>query len=162
MKTEIAFMDINNHHHTEELLAISASLFGSKYHDLHYFEIDINEKIITASCKNKIVGFLKIIDEKRNTVKIDCIAVKKEFQRKGIGSNMMSFYLEKYHDLSHKIIAHAWKSPKGIHAQYLNQKFGMKFQYVIGKIWKDDCGKQFKCPFLKTTCQCEAVLFSTE
>ena len=102
-----------------------------------------------------------MITFENNTTKIDCIAIKKKFQRKGIGSNMLSFYFKKHHKTENKIIAHAWKSPLGIHAQKLNEKFGMKLKSELGKIWQNECGQTFICPFKKNSCQCEAILFST-
>ena len=65
-------------HQLEELLSVSESLFGLNYHDVHYFKINKNELIITACFDHKLIGFLKIILEKDNKVRIDCIGVSKK------------------------------------------------------------------------------------
>ena len=61
MKTEIAFMEVVSTQQMKELIFLSSSLFGTDYHEKNYFEHSKNEVILTASFKNKLIGFLKII-----------------------------------------------------------------------------------------------------
>ena len=161
MESDLIFMEVTNRNQILELLSISNSLFGENYHNFNYFKSSNKDCVIAAYFNNEIIGFLKMITLENNSTKIDCIAIKKKFQRKGVGSNMLSFYFKKHHKTKNKIIAHAWKSPLGIHAQKLNEKFGMKLKSELGKIWQDECGHTFICPFKKNSCQCEAILFST-
>ena len=162
METEIAFMEVIHPQQIEELLSVSKSLFGSNYHEYHYFKCTTNELIITARFKSKFVGFLKIIFEKGNSVKIDCIGVSKNFQRKEIASNLLYHYFQNHHSQTNGIYALAWKTSSGIHAKKLFQKFEMKAVENLGQIWKNKCNIDFQCPYKLNTCNCEAILFKRD
>ena len=86
-------MKVTNRNQILELLSISSSLFGENYHNFNYFKSSNKDCVIVAYLKNEIIGFLKMITLENNTTKIDCIAIKKKFQRKGIETNMLFFYL---------------------------------------------------------------------
>lgn len=161
MKTVIAFMEEVSSHQLEDLLSVSESLFGLNYHDVHYFKINKNELIITACFDHKLIGFLKIILEKDNKVRIDCIGVSKKFQRKGIASSLLHHYFQNHHWTNH-IYAIAWKTSDGIHAQKLFKKFKMKAVKNLGLIWKNKCNVDFQCPYKLSTCNCEAILFKRD
>ena len=162
METEIAFMEVIYPQQIEELLSISKSLFGLNYHKYHYFKYSTNELIITACFNKKFVGFLKIIFEKGNSVKIDCIGISKNFQRKGIASGLLCHYFQKHHSQTNDIYALAWKTSSGIHAQKLFKSFKMKAVKNLGQIWKNKCNIHFQCPYNLNTCNCEAILFERD
>lgn len=162
MKTEIAFMEVVSTHQMKELIFLSSSLFGTDYHEKNYFEHSKNEVILTASFKNKLIGFLKIIYEGGNSLKIDCIGVSKKFQRKGIATHLLSYYFEHHHSHTNDIYALAWKTSSGIHAKKLFEKFEMRAIKNLGRIWENDCENNFQCPFKLGTCNCKAILFKRD
>ena len=104
MESDLIFMEVTNRNQILELLSISNSLFGENYHNFNYFKSSNKDCVIAAYFKNEIIGFLKMITLENNSTKIDCIAIKKKFQRKGVGSNMLSFYFKKHHKTKNKII----------------------------------------------------------
>ena len=155
-------MEVVSTHQMKELIFLSSSLFGTDYHEKNYFEHSKNEVILTASFKNKLIGFLKIIYEGENSLKIDCIGVSKKFQRKGIATNLLSYYFEHHHSHTNDIYALAWKTSNGIHSQKLFEKFEMRAIKNLGRIWESDCENNFQCPFKLGTCNCKAILFKRD
>ena len=91
---------------------------------------------------------------------IDCIAIKKSWQRKSIGTKLMTFYFQKFLSSKDKVVAYAWKIKNEIPAGKINYKFGLKPIKNMGKIWKEKCNVSFKCSIYKNTCICECIKFS--
>ena len=141
-----------------QFIEISNHLFGKGYHSKKYFS---NKDIVTivAVKKNKIIGFLIGKKEIKNMV-IDCIAIKRSWQRKSIGTKLMTFYFQKFLSSKDKVVAYAWKIKNEIPAGKINYKFGLKPIKNMGKIWKEKCNVSFKCSIYKNTCICECIKFS--
>jgi len=157
-KVQIEFLTKNTH--KKECVDISNTLFGENYLDLSYF--NATEIIRIIALKNKeVIGFFTAQKINDSTIKINSIGIKTNYQKKLIGTRLMSFFFGHYVNKKTKVIAQAWKSKYGVHAGKLNFNFGMKIIENQGKIWKKTCNKTFKCPYYKTVCSCEGILFST-
>ena len=158
MSIEIKEIKKVNPFQLSQFIEISNHLFGKGYHSKKYFS---NKDIVTivAVKKNKIIGFLIGKKEIKNMV-IDCIAIKRSWQRKSIGTKLMTFYFQKFLSSKDKIVAYAWKIKNEIPAGKINYKFGLKPIKNMGKIWKEKCNVSFKCSSYKKTCICECVKFS--
>ena len=158
MSIEIKEIKKVNPFQLSQFIEISNHLFGRGYHSKTYFS---NKDIVTivAFKKNKIIGFLIGKKEIKNMV-IDCIAIKRSWQRKSIGTKLMTFYFQKFLSSKDKVVAYAWKIKNEIPAGKINYKFGLKPIKNMGKIWKEKCNVSFKCSIYKNTCICECIKFS--
>jgi hypothetical protein len=158
MSVEIKEIKKVNSFQLSQCIEISNRLFGKGYHSKKYFS---NKDIVTiiAFKKNKIIGFLIGKKEIKNMV-IDCIAIKRSWQRKSIGTKLMTFYFQKFLSSKDKVVAYAWKIKNEIPAGKINYKFGLKPIKNMGKIWKEKCNVSFKCSIYKNTCICECIKFS--
>tara|TARA_B110000858_G_scaffold183325_1_gene223535 strand:- start:3538 stop:4017 length:480 start_codon:yes stop_codon:yes gene_type:complete len=158
MSIEIKEIKKVNPFQLSQFIEISNHLFGKGYHSKKYFS---NKDIVTivAFKKNKIIGFLIGKKEIKNMV-IDCIAIKRSWQRKSIGTKLMTFYFQKFLSSKDKVVAYAWKIKNEIPAGKINYKFGLKPIKNMGKIWKEKCNVSFKCSIYKNTCICECIKFS--
>ena len=141
-----------------QCIEISDNLFGKGYHSIKYFSRKDIVKILALK-KNKIIGFFIGKNEVKNVV-IDCIAIRKSWQRKNIGTKLTIFYFKKFLSSKDKVIAYAWKIKNKMPAGKINYKFGLKPVKNLGRIWKDNCNVSFKCTSYKNTCICECVKFS--
>ena len=141
-----------------QCIEISNFLFGKDYHSKKYFS---SKDIVTivAIKENKIVGFFIGKKELKNVV-IDCIAIKRNWQRKKLGTKLMTFYFQNILCSKDKVIAYAWKIKNKIPAEKINYKFGLKPVKNMGKIWEKTCNVSFKCSSYKNKCVCECVKFS--
>jgi len=157
-KVQIEFLTKNSH--KKKCVEISNALFGENYLDLPYF--NSSEIIRIIALKNEeVIGFFTAQKINETTIKINSIGIKSNYQKQLIGTRLMTYFFSHYVNKKTKVIAQAWKSKYGLHAEKLNFKFGMKIIENQGKIWKKTCNKTFKCPHYKTTCSCEGILFST-
>ena len=77
-----------------QCIEISNRLFGKGYHSKKYFLKKDIVKIVALN-KNNIIGFFIGKKEIKNVV-IDCIAIKRRWQRKSIGTKLMTFYFQKF------------------------------------------------------------------
>lgn len=141
-----------------QCIEISNRLFGKGYHSRKYF---LKEEIVTivAIKNNNIIGFFIGKKEIKNLV-IDCIAIKKRWQKKSIGTKLMTFYFRKFLNSKDKVVAYAWKIKNKMPAGKINYKFGLKPVKNMGKIWKEKCNVSFKCSSYDNACICECVKFS--
>tara|TARA_Y100000385_G_scaffold112147_1_gene116349 strand:- start:68 stop:547 length:480 start_codon:yes stop_codon:yes gene_type:complete len=158
MSIEIKEIKKLNSLQLSQCIEISKCLFGKDYHSKKYFS---KKDIVTivALKKNNIIGFFIGKKEIKNVV-IDCIAVKKSWQKKSIGTKLMTFYFQKFLNSKDKVVAYAWKIKNKIPAGKINYKFGLKPVKNMGKIWKNKCNVSFKCNSYNKTCICECVKFS--
>ena len=92
-----------------------------------YMNLYLNRK------KNNIIGFFIGKKEIKNMV-IDCIAIKRRWQRKSIGTKLMTFYFQKFLSSKDKVVAYAWKIKNKMPAGKINYKFGLKPVKNMGKI----------------------------
>ncbi len=141
-----------------QCIEISNRLFGKGYHSEKYFS---KKDLVTivALKEIKIIGFFIGKKELKNVV-IDCIAIKKSWQRKRLGTKLMTFYFQNFLSSKDKVVAYAWKIKNKIPAGKINYKFGLKPVKNMGKIWLETCNVSFKCSSYKNTCICECVKFS--
>ena len=141
-----------------QCIEISNRLFGKGYHSEKYFS---RKDLVTivALKEIKIIGFFIGKKELKNVV-IDCIAIKKSWQRKRLGTKLMTFYFQNFLSSKDKVVAYAWKIKNKIPAGKINYKFGLKPVKNMGKIWLETCNVSFKCSSYKNTCICECVKFS--
>ena len=158
MSIEIKELKKINPFQLSQCIEISILLFGNGYHTKKYF---LREDIVTivALKKKNIIGFFIGKKEIKNVV-IDCIAVKKSWQRKSVGTKLVTFYFQKFITSKDKVVAYAWKIKKKMPAGKINYKFGLKPVKNMGKIWVEKCNVSFKCINYKNTCICECVKFS--
>ena len=158
MSIEIKEIKKINPFQLSQCIDISNSLFGKGYHSKKYFS---RKDIVTivALKKNNIIGFFIGKKEIKNVV-IDCIAIKRSWQRKSIGTKLMTFYFQEFLNSKDKVVAYAWKIKNKIPAGKINYNFGLKPVKNMGKIWKEKCNVSFKCNSYKKTCICECVKFS--
>ena len=111
--------------------------------------------------KNNIIGFFIGKKEIKNVV-IDCIAIKRNWQKKSIGTKLMAYYFQKLIlNSKDKVIAYAWKI-KNKKCQQEKNKLQVWIKPVenMGKIWIDKCNVSFKCSSYNKSCICECVKFS--
>ncbi len=141
-----------------QCIEISNRLFGKGYHSEKYFS---RKDLVTivALKEIKIIGFFIGKNELKNVV-IDCIAIKKSWQRKRLGTKLMTFYFQNFLSSKDKVVAYAWKIKNKIPAGKINYKFGLKPVKNMGKIWLETCNVSFKCSSYRNTCICECVKFS--
>ena len=141
-----------------QCIEISNRLFGKGYHSEKYFS---RKDLVTivALKEIKIIGFFIGKKELKNVV-IDCIAIKKSWQRKRLGTKLMTFYFQNFLSSKDKVVAYAWKIKNKIPAGKINNKFGLKPVKNMGKIWLETCNVSFKCSSYRNTCICECVKFS--
>tara|TARA_B100000768_G_scaffold152631_1_gene148395 strand:- start:22 stop:501 length:480 start_codon:yes stop_codon:yes gene_type:complete len=141
-----------------QCIEISNRLFGKGYHSEKYFS---RKDLVTivALKEIKIIGFFIGKKELKNVV-IDCIAIKKSWQRKRLGTKLMTFYFQNFLSSKDKVVAYAWKIKNKIPAGKINYKFGLKPVKNMGKIWLETCNVSFKCSSYRNTCICECVKFS--
>ena len=158
MSIEIKEIKKLNPLHLSQCIEISNCLFGKGYHSEKYF---LNKNIvkIVALKKNNIIGFFIGKKEIKNVV-IDCIAIKKNWQKKSIGTKLMAFYFQKFLNSKDKVVAYAWKIKNKMPAGKINYKFGLKPVENMGKIWEDKCNVSFRCSSYNESCICECVKFS--
>ena len=140
-----------------QCVKISNSVFGIGYHSKEYF---INNKIdkIIAFYRCEIAGFLIIKREDNNTI-IDSIGIIKKWQRKKIGTTLLSFYFKEKSKGNEKVSAYAWKVKNNTPSGLLNSKFGLKPIKSLGKIWKEKCNVSFHCIHYKDSCNCECIYY---
>lgn len=158
MSIEIREIKKLNPSHLQECVKISNSVFGIGYHSNDYF---INKKIdkIIAFHESEIIGFLILKKENNNTI-IDSICINKKWQRKKIGTNLLSFYFKEKSQGNEKVSAYAWKVKNNTPAGKLNSKFGLKPIESLGKIWEEKCNVSFHCIHYTNSCNCECIYFS--
>ena len=147
-----------NFQELEECISISEELFGKEYHSKRYFN---NDKLIKLLAKNKdkIIGFFTIQINFQNII-IDCIAVKKKWQRKKVGSLFMQYFFKNILENNQKVIVYAWKVKNQIPVHKLIYNFGLKKIINLGTVWKKKCNTSFKCIRFEKSCNCECVLYS--
>ena len=75
-------------------IEISKRLFVKGYHSTKYFLKDDIVTIVRIK-NNNIIGFCIGKKEIKNVV-IDCIAIKRNWQKKSIGKQLMTFYFKKF------------------------------------------------------------------
>jgi ribosomal protein S18 acetylase RimI-like enzyme len=105
MSIEIKELKKINPFQLSQCIEISNLLFGKGYHSKKYF---LGEDIVTivALKKKNIIGFFIGKKEIKNMV-IDCIAVKRSWQRKSVGTKLMTFYFQKFTTSKDKVVAYA-------------------------------------------------------
>ena len=143
----------------DECLSISKNLFGKKYHSKKYFSNENLLKLIAVK-KNTVIGFF-MVRQKSQNILIDCIGIRKKWQRKKVGSLLMEYFFKNIVKSDHKVVVYAWKIDNLIPIHRLNLKFGMKKIKNLGMIWKEKCNHSFKCIQFEKSCNCECVLYST-
>ena len=74
-------MEVTNRNQILELLSISNSLFGENYHNSNYFKSSNKDCVITIF-KERNNWLLKNDNIENNTTKIDCIAIKRNFNER--------------------------------------------------------------------------------
>jgi len=147
-----------NPSHLHQCVKISNSVFGIGYHSNEYFIYKKIDKII-AFYKGEIIGFL-IVKKSIKTIIIDSIAIAKDWQRKKIGTSLLSFYFKEKTTGKEKVSAYAWKVKNNTPAGKLNSKFGLKPIQSLGKIWEKKCNVSFHCIHYTNSCKCECIYFS--
>ena len=140
-------------------MKISKELFGENYHDISFFKSRYRIKIV-AIIKSNVIGFFVAKRTKYKSIQIECIGIKKNYQLKSVGTQLMAYFFNRYTSNKTKVIAYAWKLNEKINAGKLNEKFGLYPTKNIGYIWKDVCNKSFKCPYYNKRCICQSVMYS--
>ena len=108
----------------DECLSISKNLFGKKYHSKKYFSNENLLKLIAVK-KNTVIGFF-MVRQKSQNILIDCIGIRKKWQRKKSGKFIDGIFFQKYSKTDRKVVVYAWKIDNLIPIHRLNLKFGMK------------------------------------
>lgn len=138
-------LDIEVQEVTEENLETYLNLqydqdlkFGSEFayqkveqHKQHFQQDNILQ--VLATYKGTAVGSVDII-EKENTAEIDGLAVEESHQRKGIGSRLQKFVMDRFPDKIIILVADGEDSPREMYKKQNYQYMG--FRHEVQKIYQ--------------------------
>jgi len=141
--------------HLKEIREIADSVFGKNY--------------LTPCTKNTIVVILNEIvcgfayyELNKEVGILKTIAVKKDCQKKGIGSLLLIEVEKRLSDVK-KILVPTWKDDEGINLEKLLIKYGYRKTIEVIDFWKKDCDdKKFLCVSRKNECICSSLIFEKE
>lgn len=121
----------------KDLLEIDKEAFNPKNPAYEiYLYLTYGNDFLVADIGGKIVGYIATMDVDKVTGKIISFAVKKEFRKKGIGSQLLNKAIERLKTKGKKNILLEVRV-SNVQAQNLYKKFGFKIKNVVHKYYND-------------------------
>lgn len=147
----------------KSIIQLSNTIFGNSYITEKELQIYVNSKSnfgIVAFNENTFCGFIlyEIIAQKTGLIK--SIAVKEDFQGKGIATDLISKAIIQLKETTTQIQAVTWHYPDN-HLIKILKKHNFNLVKTIPNYWKEDSLKRnFECKICgKPPCMCSAQIW---